>query len=195
MFIRVVDESLERLLRAELPLPAELGDVSFDQPTGTWSAQLSRLTVNLFLYDVARSGQPSRSPMRRAVAGVDGAAGPTGQRRPPLPMVRLGYLVSAWAGNPRDEHQLLGEVVNRLAGLPGLPDQYLPEPAGTSIDLSFGEDEQNRLRDLWTAVGGQLKASFTLQVHLPADAFDWTAEAPMVTEVLGRTSALSPPAR
>jgi hypothetical protein len=187
MFIRVVDESLERLLRAELPLPAEVGDVSFEQPTGTWSAQLSRLTVNLFLYDVGRSTQPSRSPMRRVAE--DG----TGQRRVPLPMVRLGYLVSAWAGSPRDEHQLLGEVINRLAGLPGLPERYLPEQIGTSIDLSFGEDEQNRLRDLWTAVGGQLKASFTLQVHLPADAFGWTAEAPAVAEVLTRMSGLTPP--
>lgn len=189
MFIRVVDESLERLLRAELPLPPEVGDVSFEQPTGTWSAQLSRLTVNLFLYDIARSTQPSRAPMRRVVDGE------RGQRRIPLPMVRLGYLVSAWAGSPRDEHQLLGEVINRLSGLPGLPDSYLPEPAGASIDLSFGEDEQNRLRDLWTAVGGQLKASFTLQVHLPADAFDWIAEPPVVSEIVARTAGLQPPGR
>ncbi len=179
MFIRVVDESLERLLRAELPLPADLGDVSFDQPTGTWSAQLSRLTVNLFLYDVARSTQPSRAPVRRVVDGE------RAQRRPPLPMVRLGYLVSAWAGSPRDEHQLLGEVVNRLAGLPGLPDKYLPQQttAAASIDLGFGDDEQNRLRDIWTAIGGQLKASFTLQVHLPADAFEWTLEPPLVRDI------------
>ena len=191
MFIRVVDESLERLLRAELPLPPEIGDVSFDQPTGTWSAQLSRLTVNLFLYDVARSTQPSRSPIRRVVDAGNGGA--TGQRRVPLPMIRLGYLVSAWAGSPRDEHQLLGEVINRLSGLPGLPEKYLLEPAGASIDLSFGEDEQNRLRDLWTAVGGQLKASFTLQVHLPADAFEWAAEPPAVSEVVARTAGLRPP--
>ena len=131
MFIRVVDESLERLLRAELPLPPEIGDISFDQPTGTWSAQLSRLTVNLFLYDVARSTQPSRSPIRRVVDAGNGGA--TGQRRVPLPMIRLGYLVSAWAGSPRDEHQLLGEVINRLSGLPGLPEKYLLEPAGASM--------------------------------------------------------------
>jgi hypothetical protein len=44
-------------------------------------------------------------------------------------------------------------------------------------------------------VGGQLKASFTLQVHLPADAFDWVAEPPAVSEVVARTSGLQPPGR
>lgn len=177
MFIRTVDEALERLLRAELPLPPELGDVSFEPPTGTWSAQLSRLTVNLFLYDVGRSNQPSRSPVRRA--GPDGSA----QRRVPLPMVRLGYLVSAWAGSPRDEHQLLSEVINRVAGLTSLPAKYLPDDTASTVDLGFDGDDHNRTREIWTALGGQLKAACTVQVHLAADAFGWVAPAPAVQRV------------
>jgi hypothetical protein len=65
MFIRTVDDGLEKLLRAELPLPDDLGDVTFEAPTSGWSAQLSRITVNLFLYDVARSELPSRSLTQR----------------------------------------------------------------------------------------------------------------------------------
>ena len=34
-------------------------------------------------------------------------------------MVSLGYLVSAWAGNVRDEHQLLGQVISVLASTKG----------------------------------------------------------------------------
>ena len=63
MFISVLETGLERLLRSELPLPDDVGDVTFDAPTSNWSAQLSRVTVNLFLYDISRSSQPARSPM------------------------------------------------------------------------------------------------------------------------------------
>ena len=109
MFIRNVDESLERFIRERLALSDDLGDVTFEAPTSNWSAQLSRITVNLFLYDVGLSNQPSRTALRRVAE--DGAA----QQRAPQPMVRLGYLVSAWAGSPRDEHQLLGDLVSLFA--------------------------------------------------------------------------------
>jgi hypothetical protein len=183
MFIRVVDEGLERMLRAALPLPEAVGDISFDMPTGTWSAQLARITVNLYLYDIARSNHPSRSPLRRVTeAGV-------AQRRVSQPMIQLSYLVSAWAGNPRDEHQLLGDVISRIAGTTTLPEEFLPGDVSTSIDLSFVDDERNKQRDVWSGVGGQLKPSFTLQVSVGADTFDWQQQAPEVTSI----SALVPP--
>jgi hypothetical protein len=177
MFIRAVDEGLERYIRAELPLPPDLGDVSFDPPTGTWSAQLSRLTVNFFLYDVSRSSQPSRSPVHRVVP--NGVA----QRRVSLPMVQLGYVVSAWAGSPRDEHQLLGDVFDRLAGLTTLPPTYLPAPVSSSIDFGVVDDTANRARELWSALGGQLKASFTVRATLAADAFEWEDAPPPVARI------------
>jgi Pvc16 N-terminal domain len=177
MFIRVVDESLERLIRAELPLSEDLGDVMFEAPTSNWSAQLSRITVNLFLYDVGLSAHPARASIRRS--GQDG----TTERRPPQPMIRLGYLVSAWAGSPRDEHQLLGEVVSRLAAHPTLPAQYITGDLASSVYLRLGDDEGNRLRDIWSAAGGQLKASFTMEASVAADTYDWSTAAPAVTRV------------
>ena len=65
MVIGTVDAALESLLRATLPLPAEVGDVSFDAPDRSWGASLSRITVNLFLFDVSRSPQPPRPPDER----------------------------------------------------------------------------------------------------------------------------------
>ena len=120
VFISNVDSGLERLLRARLPLPEEVGDVAFDTPSSGWSAQLSRITVNFFLYDVQRSTLPSRSATLRPEEN-----GGSQLRRRPQPMVQLAYLVSAWAGNPRDEHQLLGRVVSLLAGTEVLPDEHL----------------------------------------------------------------------
>jgi hypothetical protein len=42
MIIPTIDAGLEALLRNGLPLPETLGDVSFESPSGTWSAQVHR---------------------------------------------------------------------------------------------------------------------------------------------------------
>ncbi|MCW2597978.1 MAG: hypothetical protein JWP39_3866 [Jatrophihabitans sp.] len=183
MFIRVVDEGLEHLLREGLPLPDDVGDVSFDAPTGTWAAQLSRITVNLFLYDVSRSAIPSRSLPQRV--DPNGRA----QQRPQQPMVLLSYLVSAWAGNARDEHQLLGNVISRCAALSELPERHILGELSSPVHLTFANDERNRQREVWNGVGGQLKPSFTLQANVAADTFDWREQAPPVTHI----EALMPP--
>lgn len=173
------------MVRDRLPLPEEVGDVVFDAPGSTWSAQLSRITVNLFLYDVQRSTQPSRSATVRPV-DTDSP-----MKRRPQPMIQLGYLVSAWAGSPRDEHQLLGDLVSVLAGTETLPAHYLPREASTSVHLRLGED-RSLPRELWTAAGGSLKASVLMQVTLGADTFDWEAQAPAVERIAAMASRMGP---
>lgn len=176
MFITRVDSSLERLLRARLPLPTEIGDVVFDAPTDNWSATLSRITVNLFLYDVQHSSLPSMSTQR-------GGQEHPGMRRGPLPMVQLGYLVSAWAGSPRDEHQLLGDVVSILTGLDQVPAEFTDPELQSPIRFTVKDDPRNASRDIWSAAGGRLKASVLVQAVAAADTFDWTAEPPAVERV------------
>jgi len=183
VFIRIVDEGLERFLRAQVPLPEDAADVSFEIPSSNWAAALSRVTVNLFLFDVTRSSQPNRAAVRR----VDESG--KGERRAPQPMVELDYLVSAWAGNPRDEHQLLGSVLSRIAGLDTLPPEYLPRPLSSSVHLTFVEDERHRARDIWNGAGGTLKAGFAMQVTVAADTFGWTPEPAAVTSIEGATRA------
>lgn len=176
MFISNVDTSLERLVRERLPLPEDIGDVAFDAPTGTWSAQLSRITVNFFLYDVQRSTHPSRSAVARTPD--QGSL----QRRVPQPMVQLSYLLSAWAGSPRDEHQLLGDLVSLFAASDHVPPAYVPDAVSTSVLLALG-DERSLPRELWSAAGGSLKASTTLQVTVGADSFEWQTAPPPVERV------------
>jgi hypothetical protein len=188
VFIRTIDESLERLVRAELPLPDDLGDVTFEAPTSNWSAQLSRITVNFFLYDVGLSDEPPRSAVRRVLPNGQG------ERRGPLPIIRLGYLVSAWAGSPRDEHQLLGDLITRFASRSVLADEFLTGPLSSSVHLRLFTDEVNKPRDVWSGSGGQLKASFTLEASVAADTFSWQDEAPGVTsiEALAKPNARPP---
>jgi hypothetical protein len=100
-------------------------------------------------------------------------------------MIELGYLVTAWAGSAQDEHQLLGDVLSRFAAINTIPEEYLPGELSSSVYLTVGEDERNRPREIWTATGGSLKASFTLEATVAADTFDWLAEAPLINRVEG----------
>lgn len=178
VFIGHVDAGLEKLLRARLPLSEEIGDVSFERPSSTWSAQLSRLTVSLYLYDVQRSSQPSRAQVARA-APADGSGA---VRRRPQPMVELGYLVSAWAGSARDEHLLLGEVVSVLAGVDTIPPDLSSPELSSSVMLTLGDDRSTG-RELWTGIGGNLKPALCLRATVAADTFDWETTAPSVTRL------------
>lgn len=181
MFIQRVDEGLEKLVRARLPLPDHVGDVSFDPPGRSWSAQLSRLTVNFFLFHVDRSSQPSRAPQARI--GADGRP----QQRAAQPMIELGYLVSAWAGSPRDEHLLLGDLVSLLAGVSVLPEEYAGELA-SSVQLTLGSGVLPKTREVWQGVGGDLKAGAVLTATVAADTWDWREQAPAVAEIAVRAT-------
>jgi hypothetical protein len=167
VLIPVVEDGLEAMLRSALPLPADVGDISFDPPASTWSAQLSRITVNLFLYEVARSAQPGQAPARRLDG--DGRI----ERRVQLPMIQLSYLVSAWAGSPRDEHQLLSDVLYAFLGSPVIAPEHLRADMASSVQLALITDERNRPRDLWSTLGSTPKGAFTITATVAADAFAW----------------------
>lgn len=183
MLIPAVEDGIEKLLRATLPLPTEQGDISFEAPSSTWSASVNRLTVNAYLFGIARSSQPPRVQEHRP--GPDGRI----QRRFALPMVQLSYLVSAWAGSVRDEHALLGDVLTRLLAHPVIPAEHVTAALDSSVQLALGGgDDATRPREVWAGIGGHLKASFVLQVTVAADAYPWET-AP--TAVEGVEAAIS----
>ncbi len=180
MLIPAVDDGLERLLRTTLPLPPEVGDVSFERPAGTWSAQLSRVVVNLFLYGVSRSSLPPAGGASRVDA--DGRR----EVRDAAPMLDLSYLVSAWAATVPDEHRLLGDVLGRLLAHQTLPAEHLPDTFTSDVRLTLAKDESNRPRDLWASLGGQHKAAFTLVATVAAEPAPWRLAAAPVERVEGR---------
>lgn len=177
MLIPTIDAGLEALVRDVLPLPNNLGDVSLDPPSGTWSAQLSRITVNLFLFGVGRSPQPPRPAVTRTPE-----TGPK-QRRPQLPMLELHYLVSAWAGTVRDEHQLIGELLTQFTLHQVLSADYLPGEVAAPIQLAVAPHDNNRAKDVWSTVGGTIKPAFELIVTTPIDALPFVDLAPDVSRI------------
>lgn len=195
MVIALVDRALERLLRAELPLPDDVGDVSFDCPERSWGAQLSRITVNAFLFEVARSPQPPRPAEERV--RPDGRV----ERRAPLPLVRFSYLVSAWAGSAADEHELLGEVLTVLVRHQAVPPEHLDEGFGATVQLALATPEGRRLNDVWSGVEGRLKPAFELDVTVPLTSEPWRLAPPSVERIAGLVAprpqdpAVAPPQR
>ena len=174
MFISHVDTALEQLVRTRLGLTEDVGEVSFATPDKDWAARQTRIAINLFLYDVQRSSDPARSAIR--------TDDDSRRFRRPQPMVRLSYLVSAWAGEPRDEHQLLGDLVSVVAGIDVIPADLTPPALTSSVRLTLGDDDQPT-RDLWQALGGTLRPAIQLRATVAADTFAWEAEAPAVERV------------
>jgi hypothetical protein len=178
VIVPTIDSGLEAMLREMLPLPATVGDVSFDPPSGTWSAQLSRITVNLFLFGVGRSPQPPRPAIDRT---LDGRA----QRRPQIPMLELHYLVSTWAGTVRDEHQLVGEVLAHFMLTQMLPANFLPPEMDSGVQLAVAPYDNSRAKDVWATVGGAIKPSFELVVTTATDALPYVDLPPAVDRIRG----------
>lgn len=177
--IPAVDRGLEQLLRAAVPLSDEVADISFDAPDGTWGTQLSRITVNLFLFDVSASPLPSLPPAARARS--DGRT----ETRPPLSLIRLNYLVSAWAGDTADEHHILGAVLSCFVNHRVLPEVYLPTTPPNGVHLALSQREGRKPGELWGSLQGKLKPSFELEATVAVDA-PWELAPTAVTQVEGR---------
>lgn len=189
MVVGAVDAALESLLRSELPLPEDVGEVSFDPPDRSWGASVSRITVNVFLFDVGRAEQPAAGPGER----LDGDG--VRLRRGSVPMSRLNYLVTAWAGSVRDEHQLLGDVLGCFLRHPYLPAEHLPTVLPGTVQLQILGLEGRKSTELWSAIDGRLRAGFQLQAIAPHETLPWLPAPPEVTRVEGQTNRRPPEPR
>lgn len=186
--IHEVDEGLRRLL-GESGLEASGVEVAFDAPTRDWAARRGSPTVCVFLYDIRED-----ATRRGSGAGeVYDDEGHLVARRSPPRWFDLTYLVTAWASRPTDEHRLLSQVLTTLVATDVLPSRLL---TGTlaELGLTVGLDtagsgaEGPSVSDVWSAFGGEMKASLGLRVHAPL-AGAVRASAPPVTEGLVVRSA------
>ncbi|UNM14676.1 DUF4255 domain-containing protein [Streptomyces formicae] len=186
--IHEVDEGLRRLL-GESGLEASGVEVVFDAPTRDWAARRSAPTVCVFLHDIRED-----ATRRGSGAGeVYDAEGHLVARRTPPRWFELTYLVTAWASRPQDEHRLLSQVLACLVAADTLPARLLTgtlaelgltvglDTAGTGLDAPAASD-------VWSALGGELKASLGVRVRAPLAGVS-TAVAPPVTEGLVVRSA------
>ncbi|HVF14950.1 MAG TPA: DUF4255 domain-containing protein [Acidimicrobiales bacterium] len=178
--LHLLDDSLDAFLRAAGPLPASDVEVSFEPPDADWSAGLSKPAVNLYLWRLRRS-------VNEASAGTelveqDGIR----FRRGPRPRVELGYLITTWAADARNAHQLLGRVLTAFLRTNELPAEYLqgalanvrPPPA-----LSLSKSDDDPPSEFWTALGGRFQPGVELTVTATIDPEVLVEAAPPPTVV------------
>lgn len=186
--IHEVDEGMRRLL-AESGLEASGVEVVFDAPTRDWAARRNAPTVCVFLYDIRED-----ATRRGSGAGeVYDADGHLVARRTPPRWFELTYLVTAWASRPQDEHRLLSQVLACLVVTDTLPARLLTgslAELGLTVGLDTGGSglDAPAASDVWSALGGELKASLGVRVRAPLAGVS-TVLAPPVTEGLVVRSA------
>ncbi|GCD97718.1 DUF4255 domain-containing protein [Embleya hyalina] len=193
--IHEVDEAL-RLLLADAGLSDNGVDLVFDAPTSDWAARRNAPTISVFLYDI-REDVGRRRTGATEEHDDDGVV--VAWRALPR-WFELTYLITAWTNRPQDEHRLLSEVLRCLIRSDVLPARL---HTGSLAELGLAVDIEAAgpggggpsASDLWSALGGELKASIDLRVRAPL-AGDRTAAGPPVTDgLVVRTVPDSAPAR
>lgn len=182
--IHEVDESLRGLIRAEA-LSGTPAEVLLDAPTKDWAARRSGPVVDLYLYDI-------REDLRRRTTGMLDERGDDGvmiSRRATLRFFKLSYLLTAWTQRPEDEHRLLSALLVCFLRHDTVPAQYLVgalanSPVSIGILVALPPPENHQISDVWSALGGELKASLDLVVTIPVDPSRMTIPAPPVLEPL-----------
>lgn len=169
--IQQMDEALRQLLIRELPITNNEVDIDFEQPKREWSARLNRPTLSLFLYDIREHLKMRGSHQWTVERLPDGTAM---QRRPPV-KIKLSYMITAWATNSDDEHNLLSRALLALFRQPIMPAELLPEgmedqPSPIELEVSR-EDTAHKPVDVWTVLDNDLRPSITLMVTVTADPY------------------------
>src|SRR3954471_14622615 len=189
-----LDETLRELLKTELERHGFEGvDIAFDAPSRDWSGQLSKPTVNIFLYDLREAEQLRTAEWTRIKRD-----GRTFDGRPPMVM-ECSYAVTAWTQAVEDEHRLLSQVLAIFYAFPEIPQDRLngrlnngsqPWPIKGRIGQGKGEKS-----DFWSAIGGQYKVSLDYVVRLSVESGARLERGPEVRTQTVRTGMLDGPAR
>jgi hypothetical protein len=166
-----LDEVLKQLLIREMPIQNGEVDITFEQPTREWAARLSRPTLNLFLHDIRENLKLRQSQQWRVLKNPDGTVT---ERRTPARM-DLHYMITAWANEPDDEHNLLARALMALFRQPNLPADLLPPSLqGQQWPIPLQVAQESELRnpaDVWNALDNEMRPAVALCITLAIDPY------------------------
>lgn len=162
-----MDASIHAWLVAELPAGTEIG---FDQPALLTSIQRRprrAAIVNLFLYAVTENldGMPAARLHKRNAEGR--IVGTLAQAR----SYHLSYLITAWAADTAEEHELLGAVIGTHAENDALDRDHLRgslRQLDTAIPMRIGWTPTVGNLELWGALGLPMRTALELTITAPA---------------------------
>ena len=174
-----IDEVLRQLLVRGIPIRNGEVDVVFDQPTRDWSARLSRPTLSLFLHNIRENVRLRGSQQWYMEENADGTVT---QRRAPA-RIDLHYMVTSWANEPDDEHNLLARALMALLREPNLPQDLLPESlASQPLPCPLQAAQEDAARnpgEVWNALDNEMRPSISLMVTVAVDPY-----TPLVTPLV-----------
>jgi hypothetical protein len=182
-----LDETLRKLLVAEIPIKNGDVDVNFDQPKREWSARLARPAINLFLYDVRENNILRTHQWERIDNNGRRINDQVTAKRTPM-RIDCSYILTTWAADPEDEHRLLTRAMLALFRFPTLPAKYLTgtvqKPPYEIKARLASHDKLTEPTDLWNVLDNEMHPSVSYVVTLALDP--WTE----ITGPLVRTRTL-----
>ena len=168
-----LDETIRELLKAEIPIKNGEIDIKFEQPKREWSAKLTRPTINLYLYDVRenatlrhhgwegkpRNGRPLTATKKRFPYRFD-----------------CSYMMTVWANEPEDEHNLLARTMLALLRFPIIPEQLLlgsiqNQPFDVQARVGV-HDKLTNPAEVWGSLDNEIRPTVPYIITLALDP--WT---------------------
>jgi hypothetical protein len=183
--IQDVDESLRALVKRDA-LNGSKADIAFDAPNKEWSSRRNTPTVDLYLYDI-REDLEQREVMWQDIRGDASNSRLVTERRPPPRRFKLSYLVTAWTQRPEDEHRLLSSLLACFLRHPTMPADALSGMLADArqpilLNIALPPPQDRSISDVWSALGGELKASLDLVVNAPFEVKVAVPAGPPVLE-------------
>jgi hypothetical protein len=183
--IQDVDESLRALVKRDA-LNGSKADIAFDAPNKEWSSRRNTPTVDLYLYDI-REDLEQREVMWQDIRGDASNSRLVTERRPPPRRFKLSYLVTAWTQRPEDEHRLLSSLLACFLRHPTMPADTLSGVLADArqpilLNIALPPPQDRSISDVWSALGGELKASLDLVVNAPFEVKVAVPAGPPVLE-------------
>lgn len=164
-----LEDVLKKLLIRELPVKNGDVNIEFDQPKREWSARLSRPTIDLFLYDLREN-----NTLRQPEWQVEKKNGTAIKKLSPI-RLNLNYMITAWASEPEDEHNLLYRTLLVLFRHPELPEDLMPDSwknQSLSIPIRVAEHDVFRnAADYWGVLDNELRPSIACTITLALDPY------------------------
>lgn len=181
-----LDETIKKLLSAEVPIKnGEIG-IEFDQPIREWSGKLTKPMINFFMYDV-RENVALRQHQWEQLNNGNGNYNVARMKRTPF-RVDCTYMITTWAAEADDEHRLLSRVLLALFRNPILTETYL---VGGMQDQPFeiqtrvaANDKLTNPAEIWSALDNELRPSVSYIVTIAMDPWVEVTGPPVRTFTL-----------
>ena len=163
-----LDETIRQLLIEKVPLDPDVVEIMFERPNSEWESRLgTKPTVNCFLHDIRENLQLRYDQQQTVTRAGDGRKGTI--RRTPA-RVDFKYLITVWAAETLDEHQILGRILQALLRFQILPTEILQgELVEQSLPVRAWAAQPEDIPQVWEFWGAnewRLKASLSYRVTL-----------------------------